>query len=342
MRPRWLNTVAIAAVAGAVLLLGIGNGRAARGAALLNVSYAPTQELYDDLDQQFIKAYQEQHGEKLAIKQSHGGSSRQALAVVGGLDADVVTLALPSDVDVLSKHGLISPDWAQRLNNNSQPYTSTIVFVVRKGNPKGIKDWPDLVLPGVAIVTPNPKTSGNGKLSFLAAWGSVLYRGGTEDDARDFVTRLYQHVALLGASATDSSSSFAYDAVGDVHLTWENEAVREVQESKGQLEIVYPPVSIHAEPSVAWVDANVARHHTTEESKAYLEFLYTDAAQETLAKYGYRPINQNILNKHADRLPPIRVFPITLIAKDWEDAQTKFFADYAIFDAIHEAKKNED
>jgi len=339
MRPKWLNTVAIVAIAGALLLLGLGN-RPDKRTALLNVSYAPTEELFTDLDQQFVARYEKDHGTKLAIKQSHGGSSRQATAVVGGLDADVVTLALPSDVDVLSKHGLIPQNWAQRLPNNSQPYSSTIVFVVRKGNPKAIKDWPDLIRSDVTIVTPNPKTSGNGKLSFLAAWGSVIYRGGTEDQARDFVARLYQHVSVLGASATDSTSTFAYDKVGDVHLTWENETVRETQDVKGELEIVYPPVSIHAEPSVAWVDTNVARHQTADEAKAYLEFLYTDPAQETLAKYGYRPINQKILNEHADRLPAIQLFPITLIAKDWEDAQAKFFADNAIFDVIYKKPAN--
>jgi sulfate/thiosulfate-binding protein len=335
MRPGWFNTVAIVAVVVALALLGFGNLKAGKGTALLNVSYAPTEELYTALDRQFVAKYEKEHGEKLAINQSHGGSARQAQAVVNGLDADVVTLALPSDVDVLSKSGLIAQNWAQRLANNSQPYSSTIVFVVRKGNPKAIKDWPDLIRAGVTIVTPNPKSSGNGKLSFLAAWGSVIYRGGTEDQARDFVTRLYQHVSVLGASATDSTNTFAYDAVGDVHLTWENEALREIQDMKGELEVVYPPVSIHAEPSVTWVDANVARHKTTDEAKAYLEFLYTDPAQETLAKYGYRPINQTILNKHANRLPAIRVFPISLIAKDWGDAQTKFFAENAVFDLIY-------
>ncbi len=315
-------------------MLVLGNRRADKGIVLLNVSYAPTEELLTDLDQQFVAKYERESGKNLAIKQSHGGSSRQAQAVIGGLDADVVTLALPSDVNMLSKRGLIPQNWATRLPNNSQPYSSTIVFVVRKGNPKAIKDWPDLIRPDVTIVTPNPKTSGNGKLSFLAAWGSVIYRGGTEDQARDFVTRLYQRVSILGLSATDSTASFAYDKVGDVHLTWENEALRETQDVKGELEVVYPPVSIRAEPSVAWVDANVVRHRTADEAKAYLEFLYTDPAQETLAKYGYRPVNQNILNKHVDRLPPIQFFPITLIAKDWEDAQAKFFAENAIFDVI--------
>jgi sulfate/thiosulfate-binding protein len=337
MKPRWFNTVAIAAVVAALLLLGFGNRKTDKGTTLLNVSYAPTEEVLTALDRQFVARYEKENGENLTIEQSHGGSSRQAQAVANGLDADVVTLALPSDVDVLSKRGLIPQNWAQRLPNNSQPYSSTIVFVVRQGNPKAIKDWPDLIRPGVTIVTPNPRTSGNGKLSFLAAWGSVIYGGGTEDQARDFVTRLYQHVSILGASATDSTASFAYDKVGDVHLTWENEALRETQDSKGELEIVYPPVSIRAEPSAAWVDANVARHKTADEAKAYLQFLYTDPAQETLAKYGYRPINQSILNKHADRLPPISLFPITLIAKDWGDAQTKFFADNAIYDVVYKA-----
>jgi sulfate transport system substrate-binding protein len=337
MKPKWFNAIAIIAVVLALLLLWLGNRESGKETALLNVSYAPTEELFTDLDQQFVVKYEKQYGKKLRINQSHGGSSRQARAVVGGLDADVVTLALPSDVDVLSQHNFIPRDWAQRLPNNSQPYTSTIVFVVRKGNPKAIRDWPDLIRPGIAIITPNPRTSGNGKLSLLAAWGSVIYRGGSPDQARDFITQLYQHVPLLGTGATDSTATFAYDKVGDVHLTWENEALRETQDLKGELEIIYPSVSIRAEPSVAWVDVNVARHQTADYAKAYLEFLFTEPAQETLAKYGYRPINPEILKRHVDRLPPIQLFSITLIARDWADAQAIFFADNALFDAIYKS-----
>jgi len=331
----WLDVFAVAAVAAAALLLAAGNLQPRGDIALLNVSYAPTEELLTDLDQQFVTQYRKDTGKTLVIKQSHGGSSRQAKAVVDGLQADVVSLALPSDINLISKHGLIASNWTQRLPNNSQPYSSTVVFVVRKGNPKSIKDWPDLVRPDVSVITPNPKTSGNGKLSLLAAWGSVIYRGGTDEQARDFVAKLYQHVPVLGTGATDSTTTFAYDKIGDVHLTWENEAFREIQDMKGELELVYPPVSIRAEPSVAWVDTNIDQHHTAEAAKAYLQFFYTDAAQETLAKYGYRPSNQAILARHADHLPPLNLFPLTLIAKDWDDAQTRFFADNGVFDLIY-------
>jgi sulfate transport system substrate-binding protein len=340
MKTKWLNNFGLLASAIAVTLIAIHNLKFKASHELLNASYAPTGDLYQELNQQFITEYAKKNGERLTVKVSNGGSSRQARAVIDGLEADVVTLALPSDVDSLRKQGLIPDGWAQRLPNNSQPYTSTIVFVVRKGNPKAIKDWPDLIARGIEVVTPNPKTSGNGKLSLMAAWGSVLARGGTEDEARDYIKRLYQHVSILGASATDATATFAYDKIGDVHLTWENEALREVEEEKGELEIVYPPTSIRAEPSVAWVDANVARHKTQDEAKAYLEFLFTDAAQETIARQGYRPFNQAILDRHLGRLPKLDLFPITLIAKDWQDAQTKFFADNAIFDVIYKPKAN--
>ncbi|MCE0497420.1 MAG: sulfate ABC transporter substrate-binding protein [Methylacidiphilales bacterium] len=340
MKTKWLNSLALAAAFVAVALLAVHNLDFNQSHELLNVSYAPTGDLYNALDQQFSAEYAKQNGTRLTVKQSHGGSSRQAKAVINGQEADVVTLALPSDVEALHKRGLIADGWEQRLPNNSQPYTSTIVFVVRKGNPKGIKDWPDLITPGVEVVTPNPKTSGNGKLSLLAAWGSIIYRGGTEDQARDYIRQLYQHVTVLGTSATDSTATFAYDKVGDVHLTWENEALREVADAKGELQIVYPPVSIRAEPSVAWVDANVVRHNTEASAKAYLEFLFTDEAQETIAEQGYRPFNADILNKHLDRLPNLDLFPVTLIARDWDDAQSKFFADNAIFDVIYKPKAN--
>jgi sulfate transport system substrate-binding protein len=340
MKTKWLNLFALTAVAVTAALVTVHNLNFHQAKELLNVSYAPTGELYRALNPQFAAAYGKETGTRLTIRQSQGGSSRQAKAVIDGLAADVVTLALPSDVDTLRKRGLIPEGWQERLPNHSQPYTSTIVFVVRKGNPKGIKDWPDLIAPGVEVITPNPKTSGNGKLSLLAAWGSVLQRGGSETQARDYVRELYQHVAILGASATDSSTTFAYDKQGDVHLTWENEALQEVAETKGELELVYPPVSIRAEPSVAWVDANVTRHGTEAYAKAYLQYLFTDAAQETLAEQGYRPFNPAILNRHADRLPPLELFPITLLARDWDDAQTKFFADNAIFDLIYKPKVN--
>jgi len=210
-----------------------------------------------------------------------------------------------------------------------------IVFVVRKGNPKAIKDWSDLVRPDVAVITPNPKTSGNGKLSLLAAWGSILYRGGTEEQARDFLRRLYQNVPVLGTGARDSTITFTQDKIGDVHLTWENEARFETQDSQGELETVYPPVTIRAEPSVAWVDKNVEHRKTERYARAYLEFLFSRPAQETMARYGYRPVDPDVLRKNAERLPAVQLFSVTLIAKDWDDAQEKFFADNGVFDLIY-------
>jgi len=336
MRAIWINVLALSAVAIAVALLVVKN--IDQHGQLLNVSYDPTRELFKDVNEQFISKYEKETGKKLTIKQSHGGSTRQARAVIDGLEADVVTLALHSDVDALRKRGLIPDGWAKRLPHESQPYSSTIVFVVRKANPKHIRDWPDLVQSNVSVITPNPKTSGNGKLSVLAAWGSVVYRGGNEQQARDYLTRLFEHVPILGTGARDSSTTFTEDKEGDVHLTWENEALRETEDSKGELEIVYPPVSIRAEPSVAWIDANVVRRKTEAYAKAYLEYLYTDQAQETMAKYGYRPINPEILKRHADRLPQIDLFPITAIAKDWDEAQAKFFDENGIFDTIYKQK----
>jgi sulfate/thiosulfate transport system substrate-binding protein len=337
MRTLWLNAFAVAAVAIAVTLLVVKNTRGDTSNELLNVSYDPTRELFQDLNRQFSAQYAKQTGQKLTIRQSHGGSSRQAQAVIDGLPADVVTLALRSDVEALHRRGLIADGWAERLPDNSEPYTSTIVFVVRKGNPRNIKDWPDLVRPGVSVITPNPKTSGNGKLSVLAAWGSVIYRGGTETQALQYLKQLYRHVPVLDTGARDATNTFTQEKLGDVHLTWENEALLETEEYRGDLEVVYPPVSIRAEPSVAWVDANVARRKTEAYAQAYLQFLYTDQAQETIARHGYRPINPEVLNKYANRLPQIDLFPVTVLAKDWDEAQQRFFADNGIFDVIRPA-----
>src|ERR1700693_1875942 len=235
---KWLNTFALVLAAVAVVLVGFKNYDGDKEGQLLNVSYDPTREVYKEINSKFIAKYEAEVGHRVSIEQSHGGSSRQARAVADGLAADVVTLALPSDIEGLSERGLIAADWKERFPHHSQPYTSTIVFVVRKTNPKHIKDWPDLIGPDVTVITPDPKTSGNGKLSLLAAWGSVIQRGGNEDQARDFVTKLYQHVPILGQGARDSTTTFALAKEGDVHLTWENEAQREVGESKGDLEVV--------------------------------------------------------------------------------------------------------
>ena len=335
---KWLNIFALGLAAVAVGAVGIKNYQGDKSGQLLNVSYDPTREVYKEINSKFIVKYEAEVEHRVSIEQSHGGSSRQARAVAEGLAADVVTLALPSDIEGLSKRGLVAADWKNRFPHNSQPYTSTIVFVVRKTNPKHIKDWPDLIGSDVTIITPDPKTSGNGKLSFLAAWGSVIYRRGSEDQARDFITNLYQHVPILGQGARDSATTFALAKDGDVHLTWENEALREVAESKGELEVVYPPVSILAEPSVTWVDVNVEKHKSESAAKAYLAYLFTDAAQEIFAKDGYRPINEAIFKKYQDRLPKIELFPVTLVAKDWAEAEEKFFGDNGIFEIIHSAQ----
>jgi sulfate transport system substrate-binding protein len=318
----------------------IGGGAASRDHSLelLNVSYDPTRELWRDLNGRFIPLYERETGTRLTIKQSHGGSGAQARAVIDGLDADVVTLALWSDIDAIRKKGLIEAGWEKRLPHRSLPYFSTIVFVVRKGNPKGIHDWPDLVRPGIAIVTPNPKTSGNGKLSFLAAWGAVLEQGRSEVDALEYVTKLYRQTPVLDSGARGSTVTFAQKKIGDVHLTWENEAHLEVQESGGELELVYPHTSIRAEPHVAIVDANVRRKGTKAAAEAYLRFLYSDEAQEVIAGHSYRPIQPAILEKHAGTLRGIHLFPITLLARNWDDAQQRFFADGGVFDSIYQPR----
>ena len=307
----------------------------AHAAELLNVSYDPTRELWRQLNERFIAAYAKSPGGQLTIRQSHGGSSAQARAVMDGLEADVVTLALEPDTDAIRKAGLIGDGWQQRLPNGSVPYTSTIVFVVRKGNPKGIKDWPDLVKPGIQIITPSPKTSGNGKLSFLAAWGSVVSRGGSEADALEYVTKLYKQVPVLDSGARGSTTTFAQKKLGDVHLTWENEARLEVQEAGGELEIVNPPTSILATPPVAVVDANAKRHGTEAAAKAYLEYLYTDDGQEIIAKNFYRPVKPEVLARHKADFPDVKLFPVTTVAKDWNDAFAKFFGEGKVFDSIY-------
>ncbi len=265
----WLNFGAMAAAVGGLSLIAIKNAPGDAAHQLVNVSYDPTRELYQALNPLFVAAYEKETGRHVVIVQSHGGSSRQARKVVSGEQpADVVTLGLYADIDVLRKRGLIAPNWADRLPNHSLPYTSTIVFVVRHGNPHGVKDWPDLLKPRLEVVTPDPRTSGNGKLAALAAWAAIVTRGGTDAEARDFLESLYQHVPLLEEGARGAAVSFAIQEAGDVHLTWENEALREVADSKGKLEIIYPPVSILAEPYVAWVDAALAQREKLDDAKA--------------------------------------------------------------------------
>ncbi len=327
----------------ALALVGATAGLPALAAAdaveLLNVSYDPTRELWRDLNAQFIPAYKKQTGNDISIKQSHGGSGTQARAVIDGLEADVVTLALWPDTDQIRKAKLIDDGWEKKLPNNSVPYTSTIVFVVRTGNPKGIKDWPDIIKPGVQIITPNPKTSGNGKLSFLAAWGSVTERGGSDKEALDFVTKLYAAVPVLDLGARGSTTTFVQKKIGDVHLSWENEAHLEVDEAKGAVEIVYPPLSILAEPPVAVVDANAKRKGTEAAAKAYLEYAFTPEGQAIIAKHYFRPIDKEAFTQHASTFPNLELFPVTAVARDWNDAYDKYFGDGKIFDSFYKPKR---
>jgi sulfate transport system substrate-binding protein len=306
---------------------------------LLNVSYDPTRELWRELNERFVPSYEKASGGKLTIKQSHGGSSTQARAVIDGLEADVVTLATFVDTDAIRKKGLIKADWQDKFPNRSLPYTSTILFVVRKGNPKAIKDWKDLIKPGVEVITPNPKTSGNGYLSFFSAWGSVVLRGGSREDAIKFVTQLYKQVPVLDSGARGATTTFVQKKIGDVHLAWENEAHLEVREAKGELDLVYPPISIRAEPHVAVVDGNVDRKGTRQAAEAYLKFVYSDEGQEIAAKHFYRPSNEAILRKHAATFPELKLFPITDIAKDFPDAHKQFIAEGGVFDSIYKPKK---
>jgi len=325
------------ALIGGLLALAAGAG-AAESVELLNVSYDPTRELWRDLNAAFTAQYQKEKGVTVTVKQSHGGSSAQARAVIEGLEADVVTLASYIDTDAIAQRGLITGDWVKRLPNNSLPYTSTIVFVVRKGNPKGIRDWPDLVKPGVEIITPNPKTSGNGYLSFFSAWGSVVLRGGSRQAAIDYVTKLYRQVPVLDSGARGAATTFVQREMGDVHLAWENEARLEVTEARGDLDIVYPPISIRAEPHVALVDANVDRKKTRAVAEAYLKYLYTDAAQEIIARHFYRPTNEAVLKAHAATFPALRMFSIKEIALDFPDAHKQFIAEGGVFDKIYKPR----
>ncbi|HTU26867.1 MAG TPA: sulfate ABC transporter substrate-binding protein [Pirellulales bacterium] len=302
---------------------------------LKHVSYDPTRELLVALNDAFAKEYLKEKGIEVKIEPYHGGASAQTRNVIEGLDADVVSLPLPTDTEAIARAGLIKEGWEERLPNHSLPYTSTIVFVVRKGNPKQIKDWPDLVQDKLEIVTPSPRTSGNGKLSFLAAWGSVLKRGGSEEDAKNFVTEIYKRVPVLDSGARAATVTFAKKEIGDVHLTWESEAFLEIDEAKGELELVVPSTSILAEPRVAVVDANVDRKGTRIVAEDYLKFFYTDPAQEIIAANFYRPTNADILAKYPDRFAKVDLFTVQEVAKGWDEAEKKFFADGGVFSSIY-------
>jgi sulfate transport system substrate-binding protein len=307
--------------------------------AFLNVSYDPTRELYQDVNGAFTKFWQEKTGQKLSIRQSHGGSGKQARSIIDGLEADVATLALAYDIDALADKGKLVPkDWQKRLPNNSSPYTSTVIFLVRKGNPKGIHDWEDLVKPGVAVVAANPKTSGAGRWNYLAAWGAALKRnGGDEEKARDFVGKLYKNVPVLDTGARGSTTTFVQRGIGDVLLGWENEAIMAVNQlGKGDVELVVPPLSILAEPPVTVVDKFADKHGTRDIAQAYLQFLYTPQGQEIIAKHFYRPRLESVASKYADTFPKVTLFTIDDVFGGWQKAHAKHFADGAIFDQIYQ------
>jgi len=304
---------------------------------LLNVSYDPTREFYKEFNDAFAKEWLAKTGDNVTVKMSHGGSGKQARAVIDGLEADVVTLALAYDVDAIVKQGeLLSPDWAAKLSDNSAPYTSTIVFLVRKGNPKGIKDWPDLLKPDVQVITPNPKTSGGARWNYLAAWGYVLKNGGDETKARDFVAELYKHVPVLDTGARGSTTTFVQRGIGDVLLAWENEAYLAVNElGADQIEIVVPSVSILAEPPVAVVDSVVDKHGTRAVAEAYLQYLYSPEGQELAARHFYRPRLSEVAERNADRFAKVPLFTIDEVFGGWKTAQAKHFADGGVFDQIY-------
>jgi len=311
--------------------------RAAADTTLLNVSYDPTRELYQEYNTAFAAYWKGKTGETLTINQSHGGSGKQARSVIDGLEADVVTLALAYDIDVLyDKAKLIPQDWQTKLPNNSSPYTSTIVFLVRTGNPKGIKDWDDLVKPGVAVITPNPKTSGGARWNYLAAWAFAKKKYGSDDAAKEFITKLYKNAPVLDTGARGSLITFAERGIGDVFLSWENEAFLATKElGKGRFEIVVPSLSILAEPPVTVVEKNAKRHGTTEVAKAYLDYLYTPEGQEIAAKHYYRPRNAEVAAKYAGQFTNLQLFTIDEEFGGWRAAQKAHFDDGGVFDQIY-------
>lgn len=309
----------------------------AKDVSLLNVSYDPTRELYVEYNDAFAKYWKEKGGATVKIDQSHGGSGKQARAIIDGLEADVATLALAADINALHDKGnLIPEDWQSRLPNNSTPYTSTIVFLVRKGNPKGIKDWNDLVKPGIEVITPNPKTSGGAQWNFLAAWAYALKHNNNDPEkAKEFVTALYKNVPVLDSGARGSTTTFAQRGLGDVLLAWENEAYLSLKESPGQFEIVTPSLSILAEPPVTVVDKNVDKHGTREVATEYLKYLYSDVGQEIAAKNFYRPSNKAIADRYADKFAKVDLITIDETFGGWKNVSKKYFGDGGIFDEIY-------
>jgi sulfate transport system substrate-binding protein len=306
---------------------------------LLNVSYDPTRELYEDFNKQFATYWKGKTGQEVKVRQSHGGSGKQARSVIDGLEADVVTLALAYDIDqIAEKGGTLPADWQSRLPDNSAPYTSTIVLLVRKGNPKGIRDWGDLARPGVSVVTPNPKTSGGARWNYLAAWAWALRQpGGSEAKAKDFVGQLYKNVPVLDAGARGSTTTFVERGIGDVLIAWENEALLAIKElGPGKFEVVAPSISILAEPPVAVVDKVAGKHGTKDVARAYLEYLYTETGQEIAARHFYRPRMASVAAKYAGQYPKLNLVTVDEVFGGWKKAHATHFADGALFDQIYQ------
>jgi len=330
----------------AVLLaavLGLASATAAAQVSLLNVSYDPTRELYQEYNAAFIKYWQAKAGQKIDIRQSHGGAGAQARKVIDGLEADVVTLALAYDIDeIAEKAKLLPADWQKRLPHNSSPYTSTIVFLVRKGNPKGIRDWDDLARPGTSVITPNPKTSGGARWNYLAAWGYALKKYGSEARAREFVTQIYRNVAVLDSGARGSTTTFVERGIGDVFISWENEAFLAIRElGPDKVDIVVPSLSILAEPPITLVDKVADRKGTRKVAEEYLKFWYTPEAQEIAAKHFYRPIDPKVAAKYAKQFVKVELIRIDEVFGGWQKAQKTHFSDGGVFDQIYTPGKKQ-
>ena len=332
----WLAVALASCGGGAPAESAGGGGTGGPTPSLLNVSYDPTRELYEEVDKVFAKSWSDKTGQAVTVRHSHGGSGSQARAVIDGLEADVVTLALAFDIDSVAKSGLLDTAWQARLPNNSAPYTSTIVFLVRKGNPKGIKDWGDLVKPGISVITPNPKTSGGARWNYLAAWEYARrLPNSTDTSVRDFVKRLYKNVPVLDSGARGSTTTFVQRGIGDVLLAWENEAHLARREAGDGFEIVVPPMSILAEPPVAVVDKVADRKGTRAVAEAYLQFLYTPEGQELVAKHYYRPRDPQVAARHTGVFANLELFTIDEAFGGWQKAQAAHFADGGTFDQIY-------
>ncbi|RFB74295.1 MULTISPECIES: sulfate ABC transporter substrate-binding protein [unclassified Herbaspirillum] len=336
MLKKLIKSVAVAALFSQVVPLAH-----AADISLLNVSYDPTRELYADYNKAFAKYWKAKTGDNVTIKASHGGSGKQGRSVIDGIDADVVTLALAYDIDEISeKAKLLPPDWQKRLEHNSSPYTSTIVFLVRKGNPKKIKDWDDLIKPGVSVITPNPKTSGGARWNYLAAWAYALKKGGTDAAARDYISKLFKNVPVLDSGARGATISFVERGLGDVLLAWENEALISLKEwGPDKFDVITPSISILAEPPVSIVDKVVDRRGTRKVAEEYLKHLYSDEGQEIIAKNYYRPINPKIAAKYASQYPKVNLITVDNTFGGWQKAQKDHFSDGGSFDQLYVPNK---